>query len=159
MISLIEKNKVNPSVASLKKVLDGIPLALADFFALEEPPDQKMFFSWDELLLLTEGKLELRQLGGRRPGQNLQILHERYEPGGDTSQSVAGADDVQAMLSHEGEEGGIVLKGQIELTVDGQTRVLGPGDAYFFKSRLPHRFRNTGDEACELISACTPPYI
>jgi len=35
--------------------------------------------------------------------------------------------------------------------------VLGPGDAYYFDSREPHRFRNAGDTPCELISACTPP--
>ena len=34
-ISLIEQNKVSPSVSSLKKVLDGIPISLADFFTLD----------------------------------------------------------------------------------------------------------------------------
>ena len=54
-------------------------------------------------------------------------------------------------------EGGIVLSGHIELTVGGQSRVLGPGDAYYFTSAVPHRFRNAGEEPCELVSACTPP--
>ena len=39
----------------------------------------------------------------------------------------------------------------------GETRVLNPGDAYYFTSAIPHRFRNTGSEACEIISASTPP--
>jgi transcriptional regulator with XRE-family HTH domain len=34
-ISLIEQNKVSPSVSSLKKVLDGIPISLADFFTMD----------------------------------------------------------------------------------------------------------------------------
>ena len=33
-ISLIEQNRTSPSVGLLKKVLDGIPISLADFFAL-----------------------------------------------------------------------------------------------------------------------------
>jgi mannose-6-phosphate isomerase-like protein (cupin superfamily) len=41
--------------------------------------------------------------------------------------------------------------------VGDQRRVLGPGDAYYFDSRLPHRFRNIGEEVCEIVSACTPP--
>ena len=61
------------------------------------------------------------------------------------------------MLSHEGEEGGIVLRGKIELTVGDQVQTLLPGDAYYFKSTLPHRFRNPGNEECEIVSACTPP--
>ena len=36
-ISLIESDRTNPSVGSLKRVLDGIPMGLAEFFALEMP--------------------------------------------------------------------------------------------------------------------------
>jgi mannose-6-phosphate isomerase-like protein (cupin superfamily) len=61
------------------------------------------------------------------------------------------------MLAHRGEEGGIVLKGRVEVTVGGNSRVLGPGEAYYFSSSLPHRFRNVGREPCEIISASTPP--
>jgi mannose-6-phosphate isomerase-like protein (cupin superfamily) len=35
--------------------------------------------------------------------------------------------------------------------------VLGPGDAFYFESRIPHRFRNVGDEEVEVVTACTPP--
>jgi mannose-6-phosphate isomerase-like protein (cupin superfamily) len=51
----------------------------------------------------------------------------------------------------------VVLRGELELTVGLETRVLKAGDAYAFKSTIPHRFRNLGSEVCELVSACTPP--
>jgi mannose-6-phosphate isomerase-like protein (cupin superfamily) len=35
--------------------------------------------------------------------------------------------------------------------------VLGPGDAYYFDSRTPHRFRNVGEEECEVVSVNSPP--
>ena len=38
-----------------------------------------------------------------------------------------------------------------------EVRVLGPGDAYYFESKLPHRFRNVGDGEAVLVSASTPP--
>jgi mannose-6-phosphate isomerase-like protein (cupin superfamily) len=60
-------------------------------------------------------------------------------------------------LRHEAEEGGVVIRGQIELTVGAERRVLGPGDAYYFDSRQPHRFRNLGEAEAEMVSACTPP--
>lgn len=149
-ISLIEKNKSSPSVSSLKKVLDGIPMTLAEFFALELPPEDQIFFRESELPVFSEGQVVFRQLGGDRNRQKLQILRERYPPGADTGET---------MLSHESEEGGIVLAGRIEITVGEQRRILGPGDAYYFDSRTPHRFRNVGDETCEIISACAPPYL
>lgn len=149
-ISLIEQNKSSPSVASLKKVLDAIPMGLAEFFSVEQPPEDKVFFREDELLVLTEQDVTFRQVGGNSSNHALQILHERYAPGADTGKT---------MLSHESEEGGIVLKGRIEITVGDHKQVLGPGDAYYFDSRQPHRFRNVGDEECEIVSACTPPYL
>jgi Cupin domain len=38
-----------------------------------------------------------------------------------------------------------------------EVRVLGPGEAYFFESRIPHRFRNTGKKRCIVVAAATPP--
>jgi len=61
------------------------------------------------------------------------------------------------MLSHAGEEGGVIVKGKIELSGGGDSRVLAAGDAYYFKSSIPHRFRNPGREECELVSASSPP--
>ena len=35
LISLIEQNRVSPSVSSLKKLLDAVPMTLAEFFTLD----------------------------------------------------------------------------------------------------------------------------
>jgi quercetin dioxygenase-like cupin family protein len=51
----------------------------------------------------------------------------------------------------------VVIKGKLEVTVGGITRILEAGDAYLFPSRLPHRFRNVGDEEAVVVSANTPP--
>lgn len=147
-ISLIEQNRVSPSISSLKKVLDGIPMSLAEFFTLDLQTDPQVFYGRDELTDIGDADIALRLVAAKRPNRAMTIMHERYEAGADTG------DD---MLSHKGEEGGIVLSGRIELTVGGQSRVLGPGDAYYFSSTVPHRFRNTGAEPCEIISASTPP--
>ncbi len=89
-------------------------------------------------------------MNGMNPAHGLQLLHERYEPGADTGES---------MIEHEANEGGIVISGELEVTVGDEVRVLKAGDAYLFDSRNPHRFRNISDRACEVISACTPPYL
>jgi mannose-6-phosphate isomerase-like protein (cupin superfamily) len=148
LISLIEQNRVSPSVSSLKKVLDGIPMSLADFFTLDLGSTPQVFFTGDELPVMGDRDVTFRLVAARRPNRAMAVMHERYAPGADT-----GAD----MLRHDGEEGGVVVSGRIELTVGAETRVLGPGDAYYFTSAVPHRFRNSGSEPCEIISASTPP--
>lgn len=155
-ISLIEQNKTSPSVASLKSLLDAIQVSMAEFFAtLEDTTQSKYFYLAKEFTEIAPPELSggqaqllsLRQLGNAQD-HALQVLHERYAPGADTGPEL---------LSHEAEEAGIVIRGQIEITVDDEVSILRPGDGYLFNSRLPHRFRNTGDVECEVISACTPP--
>ena len=148
LISLIEQNRVSPSVSSLTKVLEGIPMALAEFFTLDMSAAPQAFFGTEELVELGNEAVSRRLVAAQRPGRQLTLLSERY---------AAGATTGEEMRAQRGEEGGIVIRGRIELTVGGSTRVLGPGEAYYFASQLPHRFRNVGREACEIISARTPP--
>lgn len=147
-ISLIEQNRTSPSVGLLKRVLDGLPMSLAEFFGGEESSKHRYFFKAAELIEIGSGGISYQQVGRDLSKRALQVLHELYAPGADTG---------EALLSHQSEESGVVIRGQIEVTVNGQSRILGPGDAYYFDSRLPHRFRNPGDEECEIVSACTPP--
>jgi transcriptional regulator with XRE-family HTH domain len=149
IISLIEQNRTSPSVGLLKKVLAGVPMSLADFFAGELTPRRQVFFAAGELTEIAgRGGLSYRQVGRDLTGRALQILHERYAPGADTGETL---------LRHDAEEGAVVIRGRLEVTVGDQRRVLEAGDAYYFDSRLPHRFRNIGEEECEVVSACTPP--
>lgn len=147
-ISLIESNASNPSVGALKRILDGIPIGLAEFFAFEPERPRQAFYAAEDLVEIGKGAISYRQVGDNLFGRSLQILKECYQPGADTG---------KVPLVHEGEEGGVVLAGRLEVTVDDERRLLGPGDAYYFESRRPHRFRCVGPVPCEVISACTPP--
>ena len=147
-ISLIEQNGTSPSIGMLKKVLAGLPVSLAAFFAGDEPRREQIFFGAGELVEIAGGRISYRQVGRDLSGRALQILHERYAPGADSGEQP---------LRHEAEEGGVVIRGSIELTVGAERRVLRAGDAYYFDSRQPHRFRNLGEEETVIVSACTPP--
>ena len=147
-IGCIEKETISPSVGSLRKILDSFPITLSEFFALDLQAENQVFFGQRELLEVGGNGVSLKQVGRNLKSRPLQILFEHY---------VAGAETAAAPYSHSGEEGGVVVAGQIELTVGNQVRVLGPGEAYLFPSRLPHRFRNPGPVECVIVSANTPP--
>jgi transcriptional regulator with XRE-family HTH domain len=150
MISLIEQNRASPSVSSLKKVLDGFPISMADFFTTEFSSTNRAFYKASDLRDVGVGDVQFRLVGYDHPDRTMSILREIYPAGSDTG------DD---MLQHQGEEGGVVVRGRIEITVGAEVQTLKPGDAYYFNSRIPHRFRNTGDEECEIVSANSPPTI
>jgi transcriptional regulator with XRE-family HTH domain len=149
-ISLIEQNRVSPSVGSLKKVLDGIPIALADFFTLDIDTDTRQHFVYklDEQPDLGSDGIQYFMIGSGRPGRQMCIMREVMAPGSDTGRE---------MLHHDGEEGGVVVRGTLQLTVGDSVQVLGPGEGYYFESTRPHRFRNIGDDELIIVSANTPP--
>ncbi|MCB2127096.1 MAG: cupin domain-containing protein [Rhodobacteraceae bacterium] len=155
MISMIEQNRTSPSVATLKKILAGLDISLGEFFAAGTDTGAKWHFRREEFRAITpKAKLGeagagvvFRQIG--RPGASaIQMLHETY---------AAGADTGPELYSHDAEEAGVVIAGQILVTVGEDTQLLSAGDGYLFNSRTPHRFRNPGPAPCVIVSACTPP--
>ena len=146
-ISQIESGSTQPSVALLKKILAGVDVNLGFFFSFELKNEDNFFYPHNSMRNLGSHGVAYLLVAGDRRNRKLQMLIEEY--------GVA-ADSGRGALSHEGEECGVVIEGRLEVTVDGQSRILGPGDAYYFSSILPHRFRNAGDGICKVVSACTP---
>ena len=147
-VSLIENDKVSPSVSSLKRLLDALGVSLSQFFGEQAPNPRQIFFRKGELPELGRGGISYRQVGKNLHESSIQMLLEEYAPGSSSGKPP---------LTHEGEEAGIVIEGKLEVTVDGTTIVLGPGDAYLFQSMRPHSFQNKGTKPCVVVSACTPP--
>jgi transcriptional regulator with XRE-family HTH domain len=147
-ISMIEANRVSPSISALKQILSGFPIGFAEFFAEGTPEEEKIVFRAAELTEIAGGPVSFRQVGANLSGRSLQMIHERYKPGADSGRHP---------LQHQGEEAGLVIRGRLALEVAGRRFELGPGDAYVFDSRMPHMFKNIGDGELILVSACTPP--
>ncbi len=147
-ISQIESNKLNPTVSMLKKVLNGIPMSMSEFFADDADFAERIFYRSEDLTKIADSGVSYLQVGANLHNKSIQFLKECYQPGAGTGKHA---------ITHEGEECGIVLNGRLEVTVADQTTVLTAGDAYYFRSDQPHQFRNSGSEPCELITACTPP--
>lgn len=153
MLSKCERGHVLPSLDLLSRIAMQVGTSVAALFA-----------SGSELscVVYKDGERPQLELGvaehtghtflerlipyteGRQLNANLHVV----PPGGGS----AGA------LSHEGEEVGFVIDGYIEITVDGATHLVGPGGSFFFKSELPHQYRNIGQTSARIIWVNSPPY-
>jgi transcriptional regulator with XRE-family HTH domain len=71
-----------------------------------------------------------------RPDPDADFLYVTYDVGGSSSPDH--------FMRHSGREYGLVLSGELEVTVGFETYVLGPGDSISFDSMVPHRLRNVG---------------
>ena len=75
----------------------------------------------------------------------------RYAPGAERPD--------EPMLVHDGEEHGIVLEGELEMTLGDEIITLRGGDSYSFEARIPHHARNRSDAPTLLVWAVSPVVI
>jgi transcriptional regulator with XRE-family HTH domain len=151
-LSKIENRQTSPSVGTLKDILDGLGTTLGEFFAsadgASDGGERFVFRPADLVNLSSENGVSLLGVPQADKSSVLQAFHETYAPGADTGERP---------LCHEGEDAGFCLSGTMELTVDGRRQILGPGDAFHYRSDRPHRWRNVGQTRAVLVTACTPP--
>ena len=150
-LSSVEQGENNVSVAKLKTILDALGISLSEFFSEGVAPPRVIYRRAELVEIAAHGNgrgISYRHVAAGRQGRSLQLLVERYKKGADT-----GAE----LYRHSAEEAGVVLKGKLELTVEAEVFTLGPGDAYYFDSARPHRFRNIGRGELRVISVNTPP--
>ena len=151
-LSSMEKGKHTISVANLKVLLDVLGLTLGEFFGRSPVPTSKVVYRRADLVEISGQKrgLSFKEVAAGRPDRLLQLLVKRYDPGSDT-----GAEPYR----HGIQEAGVVLRGTLELILDGEVHVLNAGDCFFFDSRRPHRFRNRGKVPVDAVSVNTPPSL
>jgi transcriptional regulator with XRE-family HTH domain len=152
MISKIERGLTSPSIRSLFALSNGLQIPLAGL--LEQPKEE---LGQKEQLVVRAGTGRKLDFGEKRlvkelltpqPIGSLELLMITLAPGGSTGEGV---------FSHNGEEGGLVLTGILELWVDDERMLLHPGDSFGFRSERPHRFRNAADVETRVLWVNTPP--
>ena len=148
-ISLLERDRMSPSIDTLGAILEAMGSTLTGFFSeLGGKIPHSPFYARGDLAEIGRADgISYRMVGINHPNRHLLLLCESYSPGADTGEA----------FSHKAQEAGVVTRGAVEVTVGAQTRLLTAGDAYYFDSETPHRFRNIGSQPAELISAITPP--
>ncbi len=146
-ISMIEHGQVSPSINSLQKVLDGVPISLAEFFALDLNVQIRVFFKQKSLKVDSDDGFETFHLKTKGGEKSPIIERKTFPPESDT-----GAE----LIVSSGEQAGMVVSGEIEVTVGGETEALLAGDGFYFERRRPYRFRNMSSKPCEIVSTIFP---
>ena len=152
LISKVENGRANPSINTLHRIANVLSINIGHLFA--QP---------DEGLKIVHRKGERPVIAGAflQPGSGITL--ERLIPydigcllqGHVHIIGPGGSSDGE--VSHEGEEVGYVLKGALEITVDGKIYVVEEGDSFYFHSNLPHGYRNLSKGVTKVLWINTPP--
>ncbi|TCT02244.1 cupin domain-containing protein [Aquabacter spiritensis] len=145
--SQIERGLSSPSVRVLASLAHALNVNIGSLFAEDDEAE-------DAAAKIVVRKSERKVLSFWRTGISKELLTPaasnarldvylvRMDPGGTTGEES---------YSHDGEEAGVVLQGEMELVVDGLTFVLREGDGFRFESPRPHSFRNLGPKMCRVL--------
>ncbi|MDE5446591.1 cupin domain-containing protein [Bradyrhizobium sp. CSA207] len=146
-LSQIERGLSSPSLRVLATLADVLGVGIAALFGASPNSDGASDQVVTRGLQRPELKLwrtgvskQLLSPAGADNRLNLFLVH--LEPGGSTGDEL---------YTHDGEEAGLVLEGEMMLTVDTETWSLKSGDSFRFASRRPHRFSNPADDTKAVV--------
>ena len=146
-LSQIERGLSSPSLRVLATIADVLGVGIAGLFGAKETAATGS----DAIVTRQQQRAELnlwrtgisKQLlspSGSEGRLNLFLVH--MEPGGSTGDEL---------YTHDGEEAGLVIEGEMILTVDAESWTLKQGDSFRFASRRPHRFSNPSGKAKAVV--------
>ncbi len=143
-LSALERSQMSGSVGTLRKLARFYKTNILDFFDATETGSRQVRPAERKVLEVGAGvRMELLAWGETVMEPHLfRIAPE------------AGSGDP---YTHEGEEFIYVLRGELEITVDGEQYRLRSGDSFYFESATPHRWKNPGRKETLLLWVNTPP--
>ncbi len=103
-----------------------------------------------ERKLLLPGKGITFQLLNPDMSGPIEFIYNIYEPGAGTG---------AGHYSHPGAECGLILEGELLITIREKSYLLKKGDSITFNSSEPHSKENPGDVNCVCVWANTPPWF
>ena len=155
-ISQVERSKISPTIATLKKIAQALDHPLGFFF--ESQPEkrphpvmkQSPVVHKHQRKILSPCKGITQQLLNPDMSGPIEFIYNIYEPGAST-----GPDQ----YNHPGSECGLVLEGELIVTVDEDEYHLKEGDSITFSSTEPHSLYNPGKVQCIALWVNTPPWF
>lgn len=151
LISTLERTSMGASAASVHKLADFFGTTATELSA-DENGNHKTGNSGvvraDEARIVSLLGPDIRIEQRRHHGTMMDCQKWTLQPGAQSEEAY----------SHEGEEFIYVLRGLLEIKLDGHERhLLYPGDSIYFDSTRIHFWRNPGEEESVLIWVNTPP--
>ena len=95
------------------------------------------------------GTLGRKALLTPKPFEALEVVAASFERGGSTGPDTYVHGDSEELL--------VVVSGLVELTLGEETMRLGAGDCARYRSSMPHRLVNAGEETAEVMYIMSPP--
>jgi transcriptional regulator with XRE-family HTH domain len=149
-LSQVETGKASPSVATLKSIADALNTTVGSLIGEgQKLTDDPVIRQKDRKSAKPLGKgIKIHLLTSTDPNKQMEPLLFTMDKNASSGESL---------YKHFGQEFIIVLKGELEITLNESKYILKKGDSIYFNSSTPHYFRNTQGVVTEALWVVTPP--
>jgi len=149
-LSMVEQGKSDITISRLMRLVHWFGVSVADL--VQEPntsPVQVVRADRRRSLRLADERISIQMLTPDGHHAMMPVINV-YDEGGGMADPTR----------HDGEEFVHVLEGSVELTVGGgEPIVLEAGDSAYYRSDVPHSFRNVGAGVARFFGVTTPPNL
>lgn len=152
LLSQIERGIINPSFSTLKSIGDALETTLAQLVVDASNIEESSSFLMNQKerkTLTTEGGVQF-QLLTRNVHVPFEFILNQWPPGTSTGRQP---------YTHEGEECGLLLEGELEVEVNGKVFRMKPGDTITLRSSAPHRISNPGKRRALAVWVNSIPWV
>jgi transcriptional regulator with XRE-family HTH domain len=148
-LSQLERGRANPSIMILKKVASALQVKVVEFFLEDATNGNEVVLKQEERVNINfrTGDARMQLLVRNIRNKRMQPFYTTIEPGGGSEGSY----------SHVGEEFGIVLRGVLDIQIQGRTHRVKKNESFYFSSRDPHSWNNPSKATTEVIWVVSPP--
>lgn len=147
-VSMIEQGRVSPSITSMEKLLQGIPMTLRDFFNFNPNSQSRNFYRSFEIFQGSEDGIDSYCFSDKQSHDN-ELIYRVYNPGCDTG---------MAMKIAKTDFSGFVVQGSLDVTINNQHQILDAGDGFFVDVLYPYRFLNKTEQKAIVVICSHPGY-
>lgn len=139
-ISLIERGRSSPTVASLLLLAEALDVPIAEFFH-EDDHVGAVFVEREHRPTQVKNGVSMESLAPGMRNQQLEPFLFTLEPGSGNEE----------LVRHPGQEFAFCLAGRVEYCVEGTTFPLDSGDSLLLEATRAHRFRNVGSATAKVL--------
>ena len=150
-LSQIERGRAGASIATLQRIAGALGVSVADLFEPDVRGARPRVLRRERRPALAFGVLGRKFLLTPRPLENLEVFIAELDVGGATAE--------EAYTHGDSEELVVCLEGTIELHLGQEAHELGTGDSIFYRSSVPHRVVNSGNDVAEVMWIISPPSL
>lgn len=148
LISQLERGKTDPSISMLKRIAKALDANIIDFFMEKVAHDDVVTRSEDRVAIqLRRWDAKIESLVKNVTNKKMQPFYTVIKPGGGS----------HGLYSHDGEEFGFILSGELELILDERVHKVRTNESFYFSSQIPHDWGNTGKEDVAVLWVIAPP--